>query len=939
MGTLTPHARLAVIALVAIVAATALSLAGWIELGRLLELSVLLVGAVLASAVTQPAATADAAVMRPSFVIDFATLLLFGPHVTLLVATAGAVTQEFACADRPGAPRRLLFNIAAIIAATQASGFAHRICGGTVGDFTWPWQALPAVAAMVTYLLVRAVSAPGILPFGARLSWNRQWALTAVHSTPSYIVGSGLGVTLAVLVQHRRWDVLVLAAVPLYFACRAYGDYVARIQDENHRREVVAALDEGIAVVAADGSITFWNDVLERLVGCGRDRALHGSLSAALPGLARTELPRLVDECLSARTARTLEHVSVPLASGSRVFQVKVVPIVAGVTLLWQDITTRVRREDALKRSEERLMVAAECANDGLWEWDFSGEQFYASGRWNAQLGLAASPVTGRPEDWIRRVHPDDVASLKAVLAATLAGTTDRFEHEHRILHQDGTYRRFLCRGSSVPSTGRRSTRIAGSLIEATERSVAPDVRGAGATDALTGLCNRAVFVEGLGNRLDHRKRRRGRTGLAVLYLDLDRFKVVNDSLGHMVGDELLLSVSRRLESCLRSGDVLARLGGDEFAILLDGLGDEQQVNAIAFRIQEALSGPFSIGGREVFTSASIGIAFGPAHYATPDEIMRDADTAMYHAKSRGKARHEVFDADMHARVRDRLDLESDLRGAVSTKDFEVHYQPIVSLESGMCIGFESLVRWTRKGKPVSPATFIPVAEELGLIDSLGAWVLQRACLTFADWQRRFPDRGLDCITVNVSARQLMQQNFLRIVEKAVTAAGLKPSAVRLEITETALMDSPHLAAAVLRDLREFGVKIYLDDFGTGCSSLSHLHKLPVDTLKIDRSFVASLLLPDRPAMVESILALARTLKTGVVAEGIETEEQAYELKRLGCTHAQGFLFSRPLPIKAVEELIIANQPLGPKRLASPAVVNFDESSTFAAATPPTRVA
>ena len=371
--------------------------------------------------------------------------------------------------------------------------------------------------------------------------------------------------------------------------------------------------------------------------------------------------------------------------------------------------------------------------------------------------------------------------------------------------------------------------------------------------------------------------------------------------------------MSRRLESCLRQGDALARLGGDEFAILLNGLIDDGQANAIAFRIQDALSAPFSIGGREVFTSASIGIAFGPAHYTNPDEIMRDADTAMYHAKSRGKARHEVFDADMHARVRDRLGLENDLRRAVANNDFEVHYQPIVSLASGMCVGFESLVRWTRDGEAVSPATFIPIAEELGLIEPLGTWVLQQACRTFADWQRRFPDAGLDCITVNVSSRQLMQQNFLRVVEQAVEASGVKRSDLRLEITETALMDSPDEAAELLRELRDFGVKIYLDDFGTGYSSLSHLHKLPVDALKIDRSFVASLLLPDRPAIVESILALARTLKTSVVAEGIESAVQARELERLGCTHAQGYLFSRPLRADAVEGLLARNVPLGPK--------------------------
>jgi len=294
---------------------------------------------------------------------------------------------------------------------------------------------------------------------------------------------------------------------------------------------------------------------------------------------------------------------------------------------------------------------------------------------------------------------------------------------------------------------------------------------------------------------------------------------------------------------------------------------------------------------------------------------MRDADTAMYHAKSRGKARHEVFDAAMHARVRDRLSLESDLRRAVAAKDFEVHYQPIVTLTNGMCVGFESLVRWTRNGEPVSPATFVPIAEELGLIEALGTWVLQEACRTFAKWQKQYPAAKLDCITVNVSSRQLVQQNFPRIIQNTVRQTGLKPADLRVEITETALLDSPGEAAGVLRELRDFGVKVYLDDFGTGYSSLSHLHKLPVDALKIDRSFVNSLLLPGRPAIVESILALARTLNTSVVAEGIESEVQARELERLGCTHAQGYLFSRPLSKRSAEEVVMACRPLGPKGL------------------------
>jgi diguanylate cyclase (GGDEF)-like protein len=528
-------------------------------------------------------------------------------------------------------------------------------------------------------------------------------------------------------------------------------------------------------------------------------------------------------------------------------------------------------------------------------------------------LGLPAAARTGRVETWMDRVHPEDAAALKEVLSGYITGKLEQMVHEHRLRHEDGTYRRFLCRGVAVRGGTGRAIRIAGSLTDITERAIAQErLRTAGVVDALTGLANRAEFVEGLGRRLEALKQRPNGTRFATLYLDLDRFKVVNDSLGHLVGDELLKSVSRRLESCLREGDALARLGGDEFAILLNNLTEEQQANAIAFRIQQVLSAPFSIGGREVFTSASIGIAFGRAQYDTPEEIMRDADRAMYHAKASGKARHELFDADMHARSLDRLGLESDLRHAVNANAFELNYQPIVLLSSGMCVGFEALIRWKRNGEPVSPATFIPIAEELGLIEPVGTWCLLEACSTFAEWKRRLPGSSLDYITVNVSSRQLLQQNFFSIVERAVEDSGLDPQDIRLEITETALMDNPGVAAPLLRQLRDFGVKIYLDDFGTGYSSLSHLHKLPVDALKIDRSFINSLLLPDRPAIVESILALARTLNTSVVAEGIETDVQARELERLGCTHAQGYLFSRPLSKQAAEEILAANQPLIP---------------------------
>jgi len=886
-----------------------------------LEFAGLVLTAILISALARRRSPAqDSAAMPPSFVVDFISLLLFGPHAATLVAAAGTIAQRFTDSQRSHPTRRMLVNAVTVVAATQAAGFAHRALGGTLGDFVWPWQALPIAAAVVVHCVVQSASAEVIVPLVTRRAVNRSWPKSLLQTGPHYVIGASIAVALAEAIDHRMWGVLVVAILPLYVWHRAYCDYVSRLEEDRRRREVIESLDEGMCVVDSDGRVTLWNDAVERIAGCPRERALGCSLVAVVPGLGKTDLPKAIADTLTDRNPRTLANLRLSSAAGARMLQVKLLPVADGVTLLWHDGTEHARAEQALKRSEERLALAGEGANEGLWEWDLRTEEFYFSGRWRAMIGLPPAAGIGRPTEWFERVHADDLAPLQEALEAHLSGRTDRFHHEHRIRHEDGTYRRFVCRGVAARTAGRRAARIAGSLAETLDPVVAHEqLRSAGFLDALTGLCNRAVFVEGLGRRLEEFKQRRGGASFAVLYLDLDRFKIVNDSLGHLVGDELLIAVSRRLESCLRHGDALARLGGDEFAILLNGLAEEQQANAIAFRIQEALSGPFSIGGREVFTSASIGIAFGLAQYVNPDEMMRDADTAMYHAKSRGKARHEVFDADMHERARDRLGLESDLRHAVNSNDFAVHYQPIVSLASGMCVGFESLIRWTRNGEAISPATFIPMAEELGLIEPLGAWVLQQACCTFADWQRRFPAGGLDYITVNVSSRQLVQQNFLRIVEQAVQKAGLKPCDLRLEITETALMDSPNLAAEVLRELRDFGVKIYLDDFGTGYSSLSHLHKLPVDALKIDRSFVRSLVLPDRPAIVESIMALARTLNTSVVAEGIESEVQARELERLGCTHAQGFLFSRPLSMQSAEELISANQPLGPKQTAATA--------------------
>jgi diguanylate cyclase (GGDEF)-like protein/PAS domain S-box-containing protein len=902
------------ISAVAIGVAVFLGMAGWPQPLRTLEFSGLVLAALLTSALAMQHVTAkDSAAMPPSFVVDLTTLLLLGPQAMMFVAAAGAIMQAVTDREYLHRIRRAIINTVTVIAAAQAAGLAHQELGGTVGTFSWPGQELPIALAVLAYCVVKSLSAGIIVPLLTKADVNRSWQTSVLRGLPGYYLGATVAVGLAMMIGQQMWELLPVAVIPLYSAYRAYRSFVVRLDEEHRRREVIAALDQGMAVVGSNGLVTTWSDALEHILDCPRARALGRSLDKTIPGVGKTELPRMIAEVLATGTPQTLAQLPLPTVGGGRTLRVRILPVAGGATLLWDDITERTREEHALKRSEERLALAADGANDGLWEWDLRSQEFYCSSRWRAMLGLSESGSV-RAADWIARVHEEDRVNLKAALDAHLSGKTELFEHSHRMRHEDGAYRSFLCRGVAVRGTGGRPLRIAGSLTD-TDRTAPQRSHSAGFLDPLTGLGNRAVFVERLGRRLEEFKQRRSSSQFATLYLDLDRFKIVNDSLGHLVGDELLTEVSRRLESCLRQGDALARLGGDEFAILLNEISDANQANAIAFRIQEVLSAPFSIGGREVFSSASVGIAFGHAQYNNPDEMMRDADTAMYHAKSRGKARHELFDADMHARELDRLELENDLRHAVNTNDFEVHFQPIVLLGSGMCVGFESLARWTRNGKPVSPATFIPLAEELGIIEPLGRWALQQACSTFADWKRRFPAAGLDYITVNVSSRQLMQQNFLWIVEQAVQKSGLKPCDLRLEITETALMDRPNEAAKLLRDLREFGAKIYLDDFGCGYSSLSHLANLPVDALKIDRSFVKNLLLPDRPAIVESILALARTLNTGVVAEGIEHEAQVLELERLGCTHAQGYLYSRPVSMKCAEEIIAANLPLGPKKV------------------------
>lgn len=568
------------------------------------------------------------------------------------------------------------------------------------------------------------------------------------------------------------------------------------------------------------------------------------------------------------------------------------------------------RAQEALKESEERYALAALGANDGLWDWNLLTNCVYFSPRWKGMLGYQEGEIGNSPEEWLGRIHDADRDRVIDEIALHRKQVTPHFESEHRMLHKDGSFRWMLSRGLAVHDAAGSASRMAGSLTDITEAKV---------SDPLTGLPNRLLFIDRLGRAINHARRQRNHL-FAVLFFDLDGFKMINDSLGHLIGDQLLVGVANRLEKCLRSGDTvarfgrgftMARLGGDEFTVLLEELKDPSDAKKAADRLMKELTSPFILAGKEVFTSVSIGIALSNPSYEEPEDILRDADTAMYRAKSLGKARYEVFDADMRASVIARLQLETDLRRAVDREEFVNYYQPIVSLASGRIVGFEALLRWHHPTRGlVGPQDFISVAEETGLIRELGWWNLQEACRQMAEWRRHYNGYSHLTISVNLSAKQFVQRNLVNEIRNLLDDLRLPPQSLRLEITESTVMGDPSSAVKMLEEIKSLGISLAIDDFGTGYSSLSYLHRFPLDTLKIDRSFISGM---DHGIegmeIARTILPMAKNLQLDVIAEGVETSEQLAILKKLHCKYGQGYYFSRPISAEEVETLL-ADQPI-----------------------------
>lgn len=551
----------------------------------------------------------------------------------------------------------------------------------------------------------------------------------------------------------------------------------------------------------------------------------------------------------------------------------------------------------ALQQSEERLALAAAGSNDGLWDWDIINEKVYYSSRWKAIFGRENEVLDGTMEDWFSRVNSSHLAQLTSDIELHLSGNTAQLNNEHCIVTRDGTERWVLCRGVAVRDENDTAVRIAGSLTDITARKeIERKLRHAAHHDILTGLANRASLLQRIDLAIK-RAQRDVNCRFAVLFLDFDRFKIVNDSLGHDVGDLLLKSIAKRLGTDLRNVDLVARLGGDEFVILLDGLEAYSDCTLVAERLLENLAVPHLLNGNEITSTASIGIVTNENNYVKAEDVLRDADTAMYHAKEAGRAQYVIFDEKMRKEAIMQQVLEVNLRKVIERDELLLHYQPIIILETGHVTGFEALVRWRKSdGTLIGPDKFIPIAEETGLIVPIGEWVIREACRQLHAWHTQFPDWAYLTMNINLSRRQISQPRIVETICDILTETGVSPSSIKLEITESVIMDDRINFATILQSLSDQGISLCMDDFGTGHSSLSCLHNFPLDVLKIDRSFIHNLTAnTEFSAIIHSIIALAHNLKISVVAEGIETAEQLAHLQALECDEAQGFFFARPM--------------------------------------------
>jgi diguanylate cyclase (GGDEF)-like protein/PAS domain S-box-containing protein len=707
--------------------------------------------------------------------------------------------------------------------------------------------------------------------------------------------------------------------------------FTAVIRDITRRKQFERDLSDKTALLEAtldnitQAVVIF--DVGLRLLGCNRLFLSMYDLPVTLP-LVRPHLSDLL-RMMSERgiavgnatpEMQILKHagqggeiaftmIERDLANGS-VVQVDARRLNDGRTLITNtDVTDLKRREEALRKSDERYALAARGANDGLWDWDLQSGSIYYSPRWKTMLGLGEDEGDNTSAFWFSRIHPDDADILQAALDAHIGNVTPHLEVEYRMRHLGDNYVWVLTRGLAVfdPNNG-QVVRISGSQTDITARKrTEQQLLHDAFHDGLTGMSNRALFLDRLGQALS-RVKRDAKRSFAVLFIDIDRFKYVNDTLGHSAGDGLIIAIARRIEECIRATDTAARLGGDEFAILLDDIPNVEEASNFAARLMVFISQKITLRNQEIFPTVSVGVAFGTGDYERPEDVLSDADLAMYRAKESGKACYAVFDESLRAYSSKSLTLVAEMHRAYERNEFSLFYQPIVAASTGIISGFEALIRWRHPERGmISPLDFIPLAEETGLIVPIGWWVIEEASRQLTIWRERYPAHRNLHVAINISARQFKDNDLVENIARHIKGMGAASAGIKLEITESLLMDNPEVAAEWLHRLKALGLSLSIDDFGTGYSSLSYLHRFPFDTLKIDRSFIMSMLEKRENAeIVRAIIDLAHTIGIRVVAEGVEKVEELAMLRGRGCDFVQGYFFSRPLAGEDAEKLLVS---------------------------------
>jgi diguanylate cyclase (GGDEF)-like protein/PAS domain S-box-containing protein len=677
-------------------------------------------------------------------------------------------------------------------------------------------------------------------------------------------------------------------------------------ESEERYRTILESIEDGYGETDERGRLVFYNNALTRMYRCTGEELLQMDYRATMDEDTAKLLREIYTKVYSTGEPSGIFHYKVKRKDGSSMYLESSITAIrnsegriTGFRGVVRDITGRMRNEEALRRSEERYRTILESIEDGYYEVDLAGNLIFFNDALCRMYGYARDELTGINNR--KYMNPETGENTYRIFNEVYRTGEPNRMFDWEFIKKDGSKIFVEVSASLVKDAYGKPSGFRGIVRDITARKMTEErLRYLANYDSLTGLLNRALFRDRLSHAAERARRQKG--VVVVLFIDLDRFKSVNDTLGHEFGDKLLQAAARRIKGCLRDSDTIARLGGDEFIIMLEDIAYPERAVIVAKKILQSFVRPILVSEREIYTSASIGITSYPGDASDIDALLRNADSAMYLAKERGRNNYQFFTPEMNARAQERLLLESSLRRALEREEFILYYQPQVDIMTGGLTGFEVLLRWQHPDLGLlTPDKFIPIAEETGMIISMDEWVIKSACIQWCQWR----DMGLPPVdmAVNISILQFRQKDLHRTLARIVGDTGMEPRHLELELTETDLMTNPDRSRETLMKLKESGIRCAIDDFGTGYSSLNYLKRFPIDTLKIDRSFIKDITTdPDDAAIVQAIISLGNTLRKDVVAEGVETMEQSDFLKSLNCHKAQGFLFSRPVPADSAVE-------------------------------------